>query len=194
MAALGARRESKILGWLLSRALNKYVIQLGHPMKSFTQIMFFFLVAALAVFVGLRGSDVWSPSPDPSQETAFLSQAPEPAKITARKSIRQVVPPDSQTTLLSDTDLENSLWESLLQNKELVNRAEIHSVNCEGLRCQVLAEPLMEDLDPQQVFAAHLATHPEFGRSLGVASVAGSNNTRLLTFTYSQETQVSATH
>lgn len=125
---------------------------------------------------------------------ASTSAADPTAEVSTPHQPRQIIIPEPQTTLLSDTVMEGDLLESLTSEKTIQEVARVESVNCEKARCQVLVEPLSPDVAPQSVFFTHLEAHPEFGRSLLISPNSDKENKRLLTFLYSQETQVSTTH
>lgn len=102
--------------------------------------------------------------------------------------------PETLTTLLADTELENELLSSLKADDSVRDEAEIHSVNCEDSRCQVLAEANIDAASPEVAFSAHLQKHPQFGQSLSIAPAGDKPHKRLLSLIYNRETQVSTTH
>ncbi|MES2745750.1 MAG: hypothetical protein EOP04_15605 [Proteobacteria bacterium] len=163
-------------------------------MKNLMTIVFFGFLGASAVYLSIHPSEPTLTALSPSQPISEAATPPVPLTSLPLGSIRQITPPETQTTLLSDTELENDLLASLNQTKDVTREAKIQSVNCEELRCQVLVEPLSDKDISQNVFFAHLEANPEFGRSLRISPNTDKENKKLLTFIYSQETQVSTTH
>ncbi|RZA26241.1 MAG: hypothetical protein EOP10_04280 [Proteobacteria bacterium] len=163
-------------------------------MKNLMTIVFFGFLGASAVYLHLHQSEPTATALIPNQPVSEAAAPADPATPIRMESIRQITPPNTQTTLLSDTELENNLLMSLNQSKAVTAEARIQSVNCEELRCQVLVEPLSDKDISQNVFFAHLEANPEFGRSLRISPNTDKENKKLLTFIYSQETQVSTTH
>lgn len=128
-----------------------------------------------------------------NREIVFESSVQSQPRVKNQAG-RQLVPPEPQTTLLSDTDMENALMDSLRTDPDIKQKAAVESVNCVKARCQVLVNPLDPEMAPHSAFYNHMSSHPEFGRALLVTRPPATENKTLLTFIYSQETHVSTTH